>query len=100
MLADGVSLGPDSFGGDSAGENFHCLPDHHWTKCSHIEKQPSPDASGSPYFHCCVRGQIGEDLGECSFAGVDYRTCSRFLSLNIGPVIDFGLQARILGDLS
>jgi hypothetical protein len=87
-MTDYGSKNVGEFGGNSVGENFHCLPDYHFSKCSSRTMAQSKEdtwrcASTDGQYHCSLTGTINPlnfyDL--CNFCGDNYKTCQRYTNL-------------------
>lgn len=77
--------GVGEFGGNSVGENFHCLPDYHFTKCPYRKQGLGGDFDNE--FWCKLTGRADADCrgwgyDKCNFCGDSYEECSLFLREN------------------
>jgi hypothetical protein len=72
------------FGGSSSGENFHCLPDYHFSKCHLIYKFKDSRVRKGFYCRAAYNGIEDDSISaitSCNFCGDDYRLCSQFKKL-------------------
>jgi hypothetical protein len=80
-MGDHGFKGAGEFGGQDG--NFNCLPDYHWTKCSHRKQGLFGDDFTDKRYACDLTSRQDADgkgfgYDECTCVDDDYRNCPIF----------------------